>query len=287
MRALPSRSGTNGGAAHDVIEFDKVAYSYPGAARPALEDVSLALEPGRIVAVIGANGSGKSTLARLADGLLRPGAGRVTVNGLDTSDEAATWEVRARVGMVFQDPDDQIVGTVVEEDVAFGPENLGVPTAELRERVGTALAAVGLTGLERREPHLLSEGQKQRVAIAGALAMRPAYLVLDEPTAMLDPEGRRAVLGLIDGFAAEGHGVLHVSHDAAGVARADRVVALEAGRVFFDGAPGDLLADEALLVRAGLAMPAIGRLAAELRRAGLDVPAVALDAESVVDALWR
>jgi energy-coupling factor transport system ATP-binding protein len=269
-----------------VIVFENVAYCYPGAARSALDDVSLRVEPGRVVAVVGANGSGKSTLARLADGLLRPSAGQVTVDGLDTSDDAATWEIRARVGMVFQDPDDQIVGTVVEEDVAFGPENLGVPAGELRERVGAALAAVGLTGLERREPHLLSEGQKQRVAIAGALAMRPAYLVLDEPTAMLDPAGRRAVLDLVDRFAAEGHGVLHVSHDAAGLARADRVVALDSGRVFFDGKPGDLLADEGLVARAGLALPAIARLAAELRRLGADVPAVAMDAESVVAALW-
>jgi energy-coupling factor transport system ATP-binding protein len=269
-----------------VIVFDQVSYRYPRAEEHALDRVSLEVEPGCIVVVVGANGSGKSTLARLADGLLQPSNGRVTVDGLDTSDGSVTWDVRARVGMVFQDPDDQIVGTVVEEDVAFGPENLGVPAGELRERVSAALAAVGLTGLERREPHLLSEGQKQRVAIAGALAMRPAYLVLDEPTAMLDPPGRRAVLELVDRFAAEGHGVLHVSHDAAGVARAGRVVALDAGRVFFDGAPGDLLADAGLTMRAGLDLPGVGRLAAELRRLGARVPMTAMDAESVVAALW-
>jgi energy-coupling factor transport system ATP-binding protein len=269
-----------------VIVFDHVGYRYPGSAGPVLEGVSFEVRPGLVTALVGANGSGKSTLALLADGLLRPEGGRVSVDGLDTSDDAMTWDVRALVGMVFQDPDDQIVGTVVEEDVAFGPENLGVASDEIRDRVDSALAAVGLAGLERREPHLLSEGQKQRVAIAGALAMRPAYLVLDEPTAMLDPEGRRAVLGLIDGLAADGHGVLHVSHDAAGVARADRVVALEAGRVFFDGSPADLLADAALMSRAGLTTPGIGRLAAELRGLGVEVPVSAMDAESVVAALW-
>jgi energy-coupling factor transport system ATP-binding protein len=270
-----------------VIVFERVSYTYPGADAPALDDVSFDLAPGEVLAVAGANGSGKSTLARLADGLLTPSSGTVNVDGLDTAVDEDTWEIRSRVGMVFQDPDDQIVGTVVEEDVAFGPENLGVPADELRSRVTTALEAVGLTGLERREPHLLSEGQKQRVSIAGALAMGPAYLALDEPTAMLDPAGRRAVLDLVDRLAhAEGHGVLHVSHDATSIARADRVLVLEAGRVLFIGAPADLLSDEELLRRGGLELPAIGRLVVALRARGATVPAVAMDAESVVAALW-
>jgi energy-coupling factor transport system ATP-binding protein len=270
-----------------VIEFDHVSYVYPGAEAPALTDVCFRLKPGQILAVAGTNGSGKSTLARLVDGLLTPAAGTVTVDGLHTADEATVWDVRSRVGMVFQDPDDQIVGTVVEEDVAFGPENLGVPTGELRERVATALAAVGLTGFERREPHLLSEGQKQRVAIAGALAMAPAYLVLDEPTAMLDPAGRLSVLDLIDEMAhIAGHGVIHVSHDAAGIARADHALVLESGRVVFAGPPADLLGDTRVLARAGLDLSAIGRLGQELRRLGAPVPVTAMDAESVVAALW-
>lgn len=270
-----------------MIVFDRVSYTYPGADAPALDAVSFRLAPGEVLAVAGANGSGKSTLARLADGLLTPSAGTVTVAGLDTAVEQSVWEVRSKVGMVFQDPDDQIVGTVVEEDVAFGPENLGIPAEELRARVTAALAAVGLTGLERREPHLLSEGQKQRVAIAGALAMRPAYLVLDEPTAMLDPGGRRAVLDIVDRLAhAEGHGVMHVSHDAAGIARADRALVLERGRAIFAGAAVELLSDPGLLRRGGLELPAIGRLAEALRRLGASVPVVALDAESVVGALW-
>jgi energy-coupling factor transport system ATP-binding protein len=271
----------------DVISFESVTYRYHGSDAPALYDVSFLLEPGEFVALVGANGSGKSTLARLCDGLLLPGRGRVSVDGLDTVDPAHTWDVRSLVGMVFQDPDDQIVGTVVEEDCAFGPENLGVPSADIRLRVDEALAAVGLVGLERREPHLLSEGQKQRLAVAGALAMRPRYLVLDEPTAMLDPAGRRSVFAIVESLAREGgHGVLLVSHDAAGIARADRVIGLDGGRVVFDGTPDGLLGDAGLMSSLGLALPPAGRLAAALRDLGRDVPLTALDAESVVAALW-
>jgi energy-coupling factor transport system ATP-binding protein len=270
-----------------VLSFSDVTFSYSAFAAPALDGVSLALEPGELLAVVGANGSGKSTLALLCDGLLVPSAGKVLVDGLDTADEPAIWDIRSRVGMVFQDPDDQIVGTVVEEDCAFGPENLGVPKDEIVSRVAAALATVGLTGMERREPHLLSEGQKQRLAIAGALAMRPRYLVFDEPTAMLDPVGRRVAIGVIERLAhEEGHGVMFVSHDAADVAHADRVVALSAGRVEFEGGPGDLLSDAALLRTCGLARGDIGALADRLRALGVPVPPAALDAESVVDALW-
>jgi energy-coupling factor transport system ATP-binding protein len=239
------------------------------------------------VAVAGANGSGKSTLARLTDGLLRPTSGSVAVDGIDTMDADRVWDVRSLVGMVFQDPDDQIVGTIVEEDVAFGPGNLGVARSELRQRVDVALAAVGLSNLARREPHLLSEGQKQRVAIAGALAMRPAYLVLDEPTSMLDPGGRRSVLDLIDGLARrDGHGVLHISHDAAGIARADRVIVLDAGAVAYDGPPAGLLSDTVMLARAGMVLPEIGTLAQALRGLGAAVPAETMDAEGLVGSLW-
>lgn len=278
-----AKGGTGG-----VIVFDSVGFAYPGAgARPALTGVSLTVEPGELLAVAGANGSGKSTLARLADGLLRPTWGNVTVDGIDTTLEERVWDVRSLVGMVFQDPDDQIVGTIVEDDVAFGPGNLGVARAELRERVDTALAAVGLSSLARREPHLLSEGQKQRVAIAGALAMRPAYLVLDEPTAMLDPGGRRSVLDLIDELAhSDGHGVVHISHDVTGIARADRVIVLDAGAVVYDGVPEGLLSDTGMLDRAGLALPEIGVLAEALRALGACVPAGTMDAEGLVSSLW-
>jgi energy-coupling factor transport system ATP-binding protein len=183
-----------------VISFSNVDFSYRNgnAVLAALRNISLDVHPGETVAVLGANGSGKSTLARLANGLLLPEAGTVTVDGCGTDDESRTQEIRERIAIVLQHPDDQIVATTVEDDVAFGPENLGLSRDEIRRRVDEALLSVGLVGLERREPHLLSGGQKQRLAIAGALAMQPRYLVLDEPTSMLDPEGRRDVAAIIE-----------------------------------------------------------------------------------------
>ena len=251
-----------------------------------LRDFDIEFTPG-VIGLLGPNGAGKSTLLLHLNGVLRPAEGSVAVEGVAISD-ATVRAIRARVGMVFQDPDDQIVGTVVEEDVAFGPSNLGVERGEMRAGVDAALAAVGLTGLERREPHLLSEGQKQRVAIAGALAMRPSFMVLDEPTAMLDPAGRKAVLDLVDSLAHEhGHGVVHISHDAASIARADRVLSLEGGAVLYEGPPPGLLEDATLLERSGLGLPSIGVLAAELRALGAPVPAGVMDTERVVEALWR
>jgi energy-coupling factor transport system ATP-binding protein len=271
-----------------VIVFEDVTLRYRPDAAPALDAVSFTVAPGELVAIVGANGSGKSTLARLCDGLLTPTGGRVLVDGIDTAMESDVWDVRATVGMVFQDPDDQIVGTVVEEDCAFGPENLGLAPDAIIARVREALATAGLTGLERREPHLLSEGQKQRLAIAGALAMRPRYLVFDEPTAMLDPVGRRSVIAAMERLArVEGHGVLLVSHDVADVVRADRVIALASGRIAFDGTPELLFSDPAMLASCGLALGGAGRLAGRLRQLGYEIPAVAVDAESVVGALWR
>jgi len=271
-----------------VLSFIDVSFAYAPGAALALDEVSLTLEPGQVLVVVGANGSGKSTLARLCDGLLTPSSGGVLVDGLDTSAESSVWDVRVKVGMVFQDPDDQIVGTTVDEDCAFGPENLGLPSPEIVARVAAALGTAGLTGLERREPHLLSEGQKQRLAIAGALAMEPWYLVFDEPTAMLDPAGRRSAMSVIARLAHErGHGVLLVSHDAADVAAADRALALSAGRVVFDGRPQDLLSDAELLATCGLDTGSMGELGDALRALGLPVPVTALEAESVVDSLWR
>jgi energy-coupling factor transport system ATP-binding protein len=270
-----------------VIVFEDVTFRYRPDARPALCDVSLTVAPAEFVAVVGANGSGKSTLARLCDGLLIPSAGRVTVDDLDTAREEHIWDVRSRVGMVFQDPDDQIVGTVVEEDCAFGPENLGLPPDEIVARVAASLSTVGLAGLERREPHLLSEGQKQRLAIAGALAMRPRYLVFDEATAMLDPAGRRSAMTAIGALSRdEGHGVVFVSHETADVVLADRVIALVDGRVAFDGPPAELVSDPVLLADCGMAIGPAGMLADRLRSRGLPVPITALSAESVVGALW-
>lgn len=269
-----------------MIEISHVSVTYPGAERPALDDVSLRVQPGRMLALLGPNGSGKSTLARLCNALLLPQAGTVCVDGIGTSDAATLWDVRSRVGFVQQNPENQIVGTVVEEDVAFGPENLGVPTADLRGRVDAALDAVGLTGLERREPHLLSEGQKQRLAIAGALALEPSYLVLDEPTAMLDGAGRADVLDALAGLRARGVGLVHITHHLEDVLSADEVVVLDQGRVAFTGTPGDLLAEPLRAKALGIELPPVVVLAEELRARGVPVSREAWSAEAVVEALW-
>jgi energy-coupling factor transporter ATPase len=270
-----------------VIRFADISFSYAGAeGAPGLAHVSFEVQSGEQVAVLGANGSGKSTLVQLANGLLLPDSGQVAVDGIDTRDASRTRGLRERVGMVFQRPDDQIVATSVEDDVAFGPENLGLPRAEIRERVDEAIAAVGLTGLERREPHLLSGGQKQRLAMAGALAMRPAYLVLDEPASMLDPDGRRDVLAIIGALRASGTGVMHVTHDLADIVDADRAVVLDAGCVVFSGPVAELYGRPELLTACGLELPPIARLADALRAAGAPLPAGALDAEAIVGSLW-
>lgn len=269
-----------------MIELVEAGFTYAGADGPALERVSLCVRPGEIVALLGPNGSGKSTLARLTNALLLPATGSVTVDGMDTRDERLLWDIRSRVGFVQQNPENQIVGTVVEEDVAFGPENLGVARSELRTRVDEALAAVGMSGLERREPHLLSEGQKQRLAIAGALALRPAYLVLDEPTAMLDSAGRVEVLGVLRALRDAGVGILDVTHHLSDVTDADRAIVLADGSIVFDGTPSDLIGDPSRAAALGVDVPALSRLASELRALGIAVPGDAHDVESVVDALW-
>jgi energy-coupling factor transport system ATP-binding protein len=272
-----------------VIRFSDISYAYRAedASARALVGVSLVAHEGEHVAVLGANGSGKSTLVQLANGLLVPDSGRVDVDGIDTRDETRSLELRQRVGVVFQHPDDQIVATTVEDDVAFGPENLGLPKAEVRARVDAALAAVHLTGLERREPHRLSGGQKQRLAIAGALAMHPAYMVLDEPASMLDPSGRAEVLAIIERLRGEGTGILHVTHDLADVLRADRAAVLRRGELVFEGAIRELLGEAELLESCGLDVPPISRLAAAMRSAGARIGSEVADANELVEALWR
>lgn len=271
-----------------MLCFDEIVFGYAGAAGArALDGVSLSLSPGEHVAILGSNGSGKSTLVRLGNGILLPQSGMVTVDGIDTRDEERLREVREKVGIVFQRPEDQIVATSVEDDVAFGPENLGCDRAELRRRVDEALAAVGLTGLEAREPHLLSGGQKQRLAIAGALAMRATFLLLDEPASMLDPAGRADVLRIIDQLRVAGHGILHITHDLSDVTDADRVVVLDAGVVAFAGSLSDLVADSQLLTRCGLELPPLFRLAAELEAGGTHLPKRIPAPEQMAEALWR
>jgi energy-coupling factor transport system ATP-binding protein len=238
-----------------------------------------------MVAVLGANGSGKSTLARLTNGLLLPDSGTVLVDGRDTIDAASTRAIRELVAIVLQHPDDQIVAITVEDDVAFGPENLGLQRSEIRRRVDESIAAVGLTGLERREPHLLSGGQKQRLAIAGALAMEPRYLVLDEPTAMLDPEGRRDVAAVIQRLGSSGKGILLVTHDLAEAARADRVLVLDRGAIVFCGPPDELVSQTDMLDACGLEIPPFAVFSAHLRELGFNDSLGFLNPEDLVGGL--
>ena len=249
------------------IEFTKIDESgreVPG--KVALDGISLDIEKGSFVAVVGMNGSGKSTLAKCFNGLLAPTEGRVIVDGFDTAEEEHIWDVRKRVGMVFQNPDNQIVSSIVEDDVAFGPENLGVEPKEIRRRVDEALKRVGMYELRDKGAHMLSGGQKQRIAIAGAIAMRPECIVFDEPTAMLDPKGRASVMSIIKDLNAEGITCVLITHFMSEAEQADRVIVLKKGKVLCDRTPEALFSDREMIEKAGLEMPA----AIEIRdKAGL------------------
>lgn len=247
--------------------------------------MSLVVRPGERLAVVGHNGSGKSTLAKHLNGLLLPTSGRVLVNGIDTRDEARRREVRQTVGMVFQNPDNQLVATVVEEDVAFGPENLGLPSEEIRRRVDESLERVDLAHLRTRPPHLLSGGQKQRVAIAGVLAMRPRVLVLDEATALLDPLGRSEVRAAVGRLRAEGTTVVAVTHFMDEAVEADRVVVMDAGRIALEGTPRDVFGQADRLRALRLDVPQIAELARRLARRRPDFPEVVLRVDEAADAI--
>jgi energy-coupling factor transport system ATP-binding protein len=253
----------------------------------ALDGISLAVEAGEFLAVVGGNGSGKSTLAKHLNALLLPTAGEVWVDGLDTRDRAAVWDIRQRVGMVFQNPDNQLVATVVEEDVAFGPENLGVPAPEIVLRVEAALRAVDMLEYRRHAPHLLSGGQKQRVAIAGVLAMRPQCLVLDEVTTMLDPQGRREVLETVRRLNASGVTVINITHTMEEAALAQRIIALQDGRIRLEGPPAQVFDRADVLEAMGLTLPVIPALARALREDGVALGDGILSTDAFVDALVR
>jgi len=268
-----------------VIRVEEVDFRYQAASHDVISGLNIDLHRGEVLAVLGANGSGKSTLALLLNGLLHPTSGQIEVDGILTTEAGNASHIRSLVGIVLQSPDDQIVATVVEEDVAFGPENLGIDPGEIRARVDAALEAVGLTGLERREPHLLSGGQKQRLAIAGILALQPAFLVLDEPTSMLDPSGRRDVLGIIEKLRTLNHGIVHITHHVEDIATSDRVLVLDKGAAVFCGTPEEFLQQERFLESWGVAVPPIGVLAGRLRDLGVPVPATAMTAERIVGAL--
>ena len=274
-----------------IIKIENLTFSYPadeGAEPvPVLRGVDLAIEQGSFVVVLGHNGSGKSTLAKTFNGILLPGGGRVYVAGMDTSDEDLLLAIRSTVGMVFQNPDNQIVANVVEEDVAFAPENLGVPSQEIRRRVDDALAAVGMSEFVRHAPHLLSGGQKQRIAIAGVLAMEPACIVLDEATAMLDPVGRREVLSAVHRLNREkGITVVLITHHMNEAEDADRVVVMDDGKVALDGTPREVFTQVDALRSMGLTVPDTVDLLDRLRKDGLDVPLTALTVEACADAIY-
>ena len=274
-----------------IIETKDLTFSYPAdeGEEPvrALDGVSLPIEKGSFVVVLGHNGSGKSTLAKTLNGVLLPCGGRVLVEGMDTRDEEKLLAIRQRVGMVFQNPDNQIVANVVEEDVAFAPENLGVPTEEIRRRVDDALAAVGMSEFVRHAPHLLSGGQKQRIAIAGVLAMEPACIVLDEATAMLDPVGRREVLSTVHRLNREkGITVVLITHHMDEAEEADRVVVMDDGKVAMDGTPREVFTRVDALRSMGLTVPDTVDLLDRLRRDRVDVPLDALTVEACADAIF-
>ena len=275
-----------------MIETRDLTYTYPAPEGetnpPALRDISVQIEKGSFTVVLGHNGSGKSTFAKHLNAVLLPCGGAVYVEGMDTRDERMLLEIRRRTGMVFQNPDNQIVANVVEEDVAFGPENLGVPTAEIRRRVDDALAAVGMEQFARHAPHLLSGGQKQRIAIAGILAMEPECIVLDEATAMLDPAGRREVIDTVRRLNRErGITVVLITHHMAEAESADRVIVMNNGQVAMDGAPHDVFAQVDRLHELGLAAPDTVELLHLLREAGMDVPLTGLTVDECADTICR
>ena len=276
----------------DMIETKALEFAYPAeeGEKPvlALRGVDTAIEKGSFVVVLGHNGSGKSTLAKHMNAVLLPSGGAVYVEGMDTKKEELLLEIRRRVGMVFQNPDNQIVANVVEEDVAFAPENLGVPTAEIRRRVDDALAAVGMTEFTRHAPHLLSGGQKQRVAIAGVIAMEPECIVLDEATAMLDPSGRREVLDTVHRLNRQrGITVVHITHHMSEAEDADRVIVMNDGVVAMDGAPREIFSRVEELQALGLAAPDTVELLRRLNRHGMDLPLTAITVDECARAIFQ
>ncbi len=274
-----------------MIESKKIKFNYTNYENEpviALDDVTMKINDGEFLAIIGHNGSGKSTFAKLMNAILTPSEGQMLVSGMDTLDESKIWEIRRQAGMVFQNPDNQLVATIVEEDVAFGPENLGVHPDEIRERVDKALKTVGMYDHKDKPPHNLSGGQKQRVAIAGVLAMKPKCIILDEPTAMLDPNGRREVVETaIRLNKEEGITIVLITHYMDEAVQADRVVVMEQGHAIMDGTPKEVFKNVEKLRELGLDVPAVTMLAHELRKVDVDISESILDVEEMVNALCQ
>lgn len=278
----------------DIIKLDNVSYYYKtydddGRATKAsgVEGVTLTIEEGTFVALVGHNGCGKSTLAKLLNGLLLPASGVVTVYGMDTANSKNIFEIRKNVGMVFQNPDNQMVASIVEEDVAFGPENLGVPQPEIVERVYSALEQVGMSEYAKRSPHKLSGGQKQRIAIAGALAIRPKVIVFDESTAMLDPQGRREVLAVAHELNKQGMTVILITHFMEEVYDCDKVIVMSSGHIVKTGKPFEIFSDSESLEKVGLEAPRSVALAMKLKGAGFDVSENCIDARALGGEVCR
>lgn len=275
----------------EMLRAEELCFSYPageGEARvPVLDHVNLTIEKGSIVAVLGHNGSGKSTLAKQFNAVYLPSGGKMWVEQFDTANEAVLLEIRRRVGMVFQNPDNQIVANVVEEDVAFAPENLGVSTEEIRRRVDDALAAVGMSDFTRHAPHLLSGGQKQRVAIAGVIAMRPDCLVLDESTAMLDPHGRSQVMKTIRQLREAGITIVSITHYMEEAAQADRVLVMSRGRIVMEGTPEQVFSQTERLHSYHLDVPQAAELRDELVKLGIPMPENVITPEACAEELFK
>ncbi len=270
------------------IEVKNVDFAYDDESGEILKDFSIDIEKGSFVAILGHNGSGKSTLAKLFNGLNLPDSGKVLVEGMDTADEDKALEIRNKVGLVFQNPDNQIVATIVEEDVAFGPENLGLPREEIRKRVDESLEAVGMTEYMHHEPHRLSGGQKQRVAIAGIIAMQPDCVVFDEPTAMLDPRGRKDVMNIISKLNKQmNKTVVLITHYMDEAAKADRVVVIDSGKIIADGKPHDVFNQVELLKSVGLDVPQPTELIYKLQKAGVAFDVSVLHTDECVEAISK
>lgn len=275
----------------NMIEIANLVYEYTGEGKEsikAVDEVSLKVKKGEFVAIIGHNGSGKSTLAKHINALLLPSGGKVYVMGMDTSEESYTWQIRQTAGMVFQNPDNQIVATIVEEDVAFGPENLGIEPKEIKIRVEESLKVVDMLEFKKKGPHLLSGGQKQRVAIAGVIAMKPVCIVFDEPTAMLDPSGRKEVIETIKRLnKEEGITIVHITHFMDEAVEADRVLVIEEGKIALEGTPREVFGQVDTLKKYGLDVPQVTELAFQLNEAGLNIPKDILTVDEMVRCLCQ
>ena len=272
----------------NIIEYKNVHYLYSDYEEETIKGIDLCIEKGSFTVVLGRNGSGKSTLAKLTNAILIPTEGEVLINGISTADESKIIDIRSEVGLVFQNPDNQIVANVVEEDVAFAPENLGVPSEEIRDRVTGSLKQVGMYELRKHAPHLLSGGQKQRIAIAGVLAMQPEIIVLDEPTAMLDPQGREDVVNAVTKLCREkGFTVLMITHHMEECIGADRLIVMSDGLIAADGTPASVFSDVEKMESLGLDVPETVRILYDLKKEGFELPLTSLSTEECAETIIR